>query len=84
MRRLLGDLTLIERKHEAMAEKLERTHLAGSARASEDETSRRLLVLQVVQPALAGLIDGSISTLARSCWAGCWCFWQASSSEAVE
>jgi rubrerythrin len=64
LRRLLGDLALIERKHEAVAEQLERTHLTESARASEDETSRRILVLQIVQPALAGLIDGSISTLA--------------------
>jgi rubrerythrin len=64
VRRLLGDLALIERKHEAVAERLERTHLTESARAAEDETSRRLFVLQVVQPALAGLIDGSVSTLA--------------------
>jgi rubrerythrin len=64
VRRLLGDLAVIERKHEAVAERLERTHLTESARAGEDATARRILVLQVVQPALAGLIDGSVSTLA--------------------
>ncbi|MBP0447423.1 rubrerythrin [Roseomonas sp. SSH11] len=64
VRRLLGDLALIERKHEAVAERLEKTHLTESAKASESSTARRLLVLQVVQPALAGLIDGSVSTLA--------------------
>ncbi|HEY8612414.1 MAG TPA: ferritin family protein [Roseomonas sp.] len=64
VRRLLGDLALIEQKHEAVAERLEQTHLTEAARAGEDATSRRLLVLQVVQPALAGLIDGSVSTLA--------------------
>ncbi|WP_426954980.1 iron exporter MbfA [Muricoccus radiodurans] len=64
VRRLLGDLALVERKHEARAEQLTETHLTESARASEAETARRLFVLQVVQPALAGLIDGSVSTLA--------------------
>jgi rubrerythrin len=64
VRRLLGDLALVERKHEAVAHRLEQTHLTESARAGEAETSRRLLVLQIVQPALAGLIDGSVSTLA--------------------
>src|SRR6202035_119430 len=33
-------------------------------RAQEDETRRRLFVLQIVQPGLAGLMDGSVSTLA--------------------
>lgn len=64
VRRLLGDLALIEQKHEAVAERLAETHLTEAARTGEDETKRRLLVLQVVQPALAGLIDGSVSTLA--------------------
>ncbi|MFC7737134.1 iron exporter MbfA [Roseomonas sp. GCM10028921] len=64
VRRLLGDLALIEQKHEAVAERLVETHLTEAARTGEDETKRRLLVLQVVQPALAGLIDGSVSTLA--------------------
>lgn len=64
VRRLLGDLALVEQKHGAVAERLTETHLTEEARAGEDATARRLLVLQVVQPALAGLIDGSVSTLA--------------------
>lgn len=64
VRRLLGDLALIEKKHEGVAERLTETHLTEAAVAGEDATARRLLVLQVVQPALAGLIDGSVSTLA--------------------
>lgn len=64
VRRLLGDLALIEQKHGARADQLIETHLTAEARVGEDETARRLLVLQVVQPALAGLIDGSVSTLA--------------------
>ena len=64
VRRLLGDLALIEQKHEAVAARLEQTHLTESAKAGEALAARRLLVLQVVQPALAGLIDGSVSTLA--------------------
>ena len=33
-------------------------------RAEEDKTRRRVFVLQYVQPGLAGLMDGSVSTLA--------------------
>lgn len=64
VRRLLGDLALIEQKHEALAERLTETHLTETARGQEKAVARRLYVLQIVQPALAGLIDGSISTLA--------------------
>lgn len=64
VRRLLGDLALIEQKHEALAERLTETHLTETARRQEDTVARRLYVLQIVQPALAGLIDGSVSTLA--------------------
>lgn len=64
VRRLLGDLALIEQKHEALAGRLTEMHLTEPARAAEDLTARRLFVLQIVQPALAGLIDGSVSTLA--------------------
>ncbi|MBR0642008.1 iron exporter MbfA [Plastoroseomonas hellenica] len=64
VRRLLGDLALIEQKHEALAERLTETHLTETARDQEKAVARRLYVLQIVQPALAGLIDGSISTLA--------------------
>ncbi|HEY4252993.1 MAG TPA: ferritin family protein [Roseomonas sp.] len=64
VRRLFGDLALIEQKHEVLAEHLTETHLTETARGQEDAVARRLYVLQIVQPGLAGLIDGSISTLA--------------------
>ena len=63
-RRLLGDLALAEADHSAMAERLESEQIASGARAGEDESQRRIFVLQVVQPGLAGLMDGSVSTLA--------------------
>src|SRR5205823_12860926 len=46
-----------------IAEKLE-DKISPSARRAEDETARRMFVLQYVQPGLAGLMDGSVSTLA--------------------
>ena len=64
IRQLLDDLAMEERGHEATAEELGREQLTRSAREKEDEASRRLFVLQVVQPGLAGLMDGSVSTLA--------------------
>lgn len=64
IRRLLDDLAQAERKHESNAEKLSRAHLDTDALESEDATQRRLYALQVVQPGLAGLMDGSVSTLA--------------------
>jgi rubrerythrin len=64
IRQLLDDLANAERGHEAKAEKLGKTKLTKDARVSEEEAKRRLFVLQVVQPGLAGLMDGSVSTLA--------------------
>lgn len=64
IRKLLGDLALAERKHAAIAESLEKEHLPAQVRAEEDAAERRLFVLQIVQPGLAGLMDGSVSTLA--------------------
>ena len=64
IRQLLDDLAMEERGHEDKAEELGREQLTRSAREKEDEASRRLFVLQVVQPGLAGLMDGSVSTLA--------------------
>ncbi|HYU78005.1 MAG TPA: ferritin family protein [Vicinamibacterales bacterium] len=64
IRQLLSDLALEERKHVATAETLDRELLPEEVRHEEDETKRRLFVLQIVQPALAGLMDGSVSTLA--------------------
>jgi rubrerythrin len=62
-RKLLGDLAEIERQHQAAAESLERS-IAPNVREQEEAASRRLFVLQIVQPGLAGLMDGSVSTLA--------------------
>src|SRR6266403_1575835 len=62
IRKLLGDLEEIERKHQA-AEAMEES-IAPSVKKTEDEAQRRLFVLQIVQPGLAGLMDGSVSTLA--------------------
>lgn len=64
IRSLLSDLALTERKHEQAAASLERTLLPEHVRSQERDTERRLFVLQIVQPGLAGLMDGSVSTLA--------------------
>jgi len=63
-RKLLGDLAEAEAKHSALAEELEKEHLTAEAKQGEEESARRLFVLRVVQPGLAGLMDGSVSTLA--------------------
>ncbi|HEY2352490.1 MAG TPA: ferritin family protein [Candidatus Acidoferrum sp.] len=63
-RELLNKLADEERKHSATAGDLEEKHLTENARAQEEESHRKLFLLQVVQPGLAGLIDGSVSTLA--------------------
>jgi erythrin-vacuolar iron transport family protein len=64
VRKLLDDLADEERSHVVLAEQLEKQKLPAGVRAQEDEASRRLFVLQVIQPGLAGLMDGSVSTLA--------------------
>ncbi len=64
VRQLLDDLAQEERSHEDKAEELEKDKLASDVKHKEDEASRRLFVLQIVQPGLAGLMDGSVSTLA--------------------
>ncbi len=64
IRKLLLELAEIESEHETLAQKLGETILTTDARAKEDETERRMFVLQYVQPGLAGLMDGSVSTLA--------------------
>jgi rubrerythrin len=63
VRQLLTELAEIEAEHENLAHKLEEK-IAPSARAEEAETQRRMFLLQYVQPGLAGLMDGSVSTLA--------------------
>jgi erythrin-vacuolar iron transport family protein len=64
VRQLLVELAEIETQHEGLAHKLGQQILTPSARDKEDETARRVFVLQYVQPGLAGLMDGSVSTLA--------------------
>ncbi|WP_028913977.1 iron exporter MbfA [Pseudorhodobacter ferrugineus] len=63
-RKLLGDLAAAEAAHETRAEGLEAEHLGDDARNEEDRTAHRQFVLTWVQPGLAGLMDGSVSTLA--------------------
>ena len=63
-RKLLGDLAAAEAGHQAAAEGLHADHLHAHANAPEDATSHRQFVLTWVQPGLAGLMDGSVSTLA--------------------
>jgi erythrin-vacuolar iron transport family protein len=64
VRQLLDDLALEERHHQDRAEELGEQKLGAGAREKEDEANRRLFVLQIIQPGLAGLMDGSVSTLA--------------------
>ncbi len=64
VRQLLIELAEAEDKHEGIADRLDERLLTPEARAKEDETAHRMFVLQYVQPGLAGLMDGSVSTLA--------------------
>ncbi|MGA2716228.1 MAG: iron exporter MbfA [Bryobacteraceae bacterium] len=64
VRKLLDDLAVEERSHEERADQLTQEKLQPSVKEGEDQANRRLFVLQIVQPGLAGLMDGSVSTLA--------------------
>ena len=64
IRKLLGDLAEAEQEHEQRADALTEENLTPKARRSEDATARRSFVLRYIQPGLAGLMDGSVSTLA--------------------
>jgi rubrerythrin len=64
LRQLFDDLAAEERRHESKAESLVDEHLTPQAREEEEKTQRKLFLLQIVQPGLAGLMDGSVSTLA--------------------
>jgi erythrin-vacuolar iron transport family protein len=64
VRELLVKLAEAEAGHESLAHKLSQSILTKGAREKEDETARRMFVLQYIQPGLAGLMDGSVSTLA--------------------
>jgi erythrin-vacuolar iron transport family protein len=63
-RKLLGDLAEIERQHEHFALGLEEKHLTEESISKEEKSQHRLFMLQIIQPGLAGLMDGSVSTLA--------------------
>jgi erythrin-vacuolar iron transport family protein len=63
-RKLLGDLAAAEAGHERTAEALGDHHLDSDTRSDEDEKHHRQFILTYVQPGLAGLMDGSVSTLA--------------------
>lgn len=63
-RQLLGELAAVEAGHETSWQRLEGEHLPAGARAAEDATAHREFVLTWIQPGLAGLMDGSVSTLA--------------------
>ncbi len=64
VRQLLGDLAAEESKHYDIAEEMDEAQKNSGAREKEDDSERRKFVLQIVQPGLAGLMDGSVSTLA--------------------
>jgi rubrerythrin len=64
MRQLLDDLINEEREHEERAQELDKEKLPAQVKQDEELAQRRLFVLQIVQPGLAGLMDGSVSTLA--------------------
>ena len=64
IRKLLGDLAEAEDKHDQLATGLEHQMMTDSVRHDEAENERRRFVLQIIQPGLVGLMDGSVSTLA--------------------
>jgi rubrerythrin len=63
-RQLLGRLAAAEKSHETLARRLAGEHLTDDVRGAEDLAERRQFILTYVQPGLAGLMDGSVSTLA--------------------
>jgi erythrin-vacuolar iron transport family protein len=64
IRKLLGDLAQVERQHYATAGSIAAQQATSGATKAEDVSRKRLFMLQIVQPGLAGLMDGSVSTLA--------------------
>ena len=64
IRKLLGDLADAEVEHEHRADQLVEENLPANVRRAEDAHARQSFVLRVIQPGLAGLMDGSVSTLA--------------------
>ena len=63
-RKLLGDLAAAEGQHLRTAGEIEAKHLTAESRGKEDDGKQRRFILQIVQPGLVGLMDGSVSTLA--------------------
>lgn len=64
IKELLLQLAEAEKVHESLAMRLEELHLDADAKLSEQDVEHQLFLLQVVQPGLLGLMDGSVSTLA--------------------
>ena len=64
IRQLLDDLAQEEQRHEDTAEEITDAQKSSGALNQEHEVAKRLFVLRFVQPGLAGLMDGSVSTLA--------------------
>jgi erythrin-vacuolar iron transport family protein len=64
VRQLLDDLALEERSHENRAQTLEMGKQEAGGFRKEEEARKKLFVLQIIQPGLVGLMDGSVSTLA--------------------
>lgn len=62
--RLLRDLAAAEKAHTSLADRLGLKHLTPDAKLEEAEARQKLFLLQVIQPGLVGLMDGSVSTLA--------------------
>ncbi|SFI97361.1 Rubrerythrin [Phyllobacterium sp. CL33Tsu] len=63
-RKLLGDLAIAEKAHESLAHRLGLRHTPDAVQDAEKQTERRQFILTYIQPGLAGLMDGSVSTLA--------------------
>ena len=64
IRKLLGDLAAAEVEHQRAADTISAKRLPGEKVSEEDDSARRRFILQIVQPGLVGLMDGSVSTLA--------------------
>ena len=60
----LGDLAIAEQGHQSLAHQLGLAHTPESVKTEEGQVERRQFILTFVQPGLAGLMDGSVSTLA--------------------
>ncbi len=64
IRRIFGDLAMAESAHERTADEIDENTPPSDAQVEELDRSKRRFVLQVIQPGLVGLMDGSVSTLA--------------------